>query len=436
MSLHPGEPVTVREALGVLRRWQARLLAGAAGLDRTVTWCTAMRPRLPAFDHLQPGEFALVSLAMLRALRPRSTSLSLHSVVRQLADLHVAAVGVADLRDDAPLPPDDAQELDAARALADELGLPLVGLAADTLGDVEHELISYLVARRERHPGAAEPSAADAARLRESLRGEVLDTLLTGAFTADHAMRARALQLGYDLARPHAVLWVDLAPHLVSAATHTAISPRGPGPAAAHLADELATSLGAWSRAREAHVAVLLPLPRDGNEPETLDALARRCAALLAKALPDQPWSAGLGETATAPREVHRSAAEARDAARLGILVLGPGRVARSADLGVYRLLLALRDSGQLAPFVERTLAPLRADPRSGEKLLETVETYLACNGNASLAKERLHLHRNSLTYRLARARALLGRDLDDPETRLALELALRGRRVLEATEG
>ncbi len=133
---------------------------------------------------------------------------------------------------------------------------------------------------------------------------------------------------------------------------------------------------------------------------------------------------------------MHRSAAEARDAARLGILVLGLCRVARSADLGVYRLLLALRDGGQLAPFVERTLAPLRADARSGEKLIETLEAYLACNGNASLATERLHLHRNSLAYRLARAGALLGRDLDDPETRLALELALRGRRVLEAADG
>ena len=94
--------MTVREALGVLRRWQARPLAGAAGLDRSVMWCTAMRARLPAFDHLQTGEFALVSLEMVRALRARVMSLSLPGIVRQLADLHVAAIGIADLRDDAP----------------------------------------------------------------------------------------------------------------------------------------------------------------------------------------------------------------------------------------------------------------------------------------------------------------------------------------------
>jgi len=86
-----------------------------------------------------------------------------------------------------------------------------------------------------------------------------------------------------------------------------------------------------------------------------------------------------------------------------------------------------------LAPFIERTLAPLLADPRYGDKLVETLDVFFACNGNVSQAKERLHLHRNSLIYRLNRACELLGRDLNDPELRLALQLAIRGRRVLEA---
>jgi purine catabolism regulator len=64
--------------------------------------------------------------------------------------------------------------------------------------------------------------------------------------------------------------------------------------------------------------------------------------------------------------------------------------------------------------------------------LLETVEVYLACNGNLSEAARRLHLHRNSLLYRLHHIRDLLGHDLDNPELRLALQLALKGRRVLE----
>jgi len=112
--------------------------------------------------------------------------------------------------------------------------------------------------------------------------------------------------------------------------------------------------------------------------------------------------------------------------------VIGPGHVARTADLGVYRLLLALDKSGDLQPFVERELAPLRNTARKEDHLLETVEVYLACNGNLSEAARQLHLHRNSLLYRLHHIRDLLGHDLENPELRLALQLALKGRRVLE----
>src|SRR5262249_60218332 len=92
-------PVTVREALGVLRRWQARVLAGAAGLERPVSWCTAMRARLPAFDHLQNGEIALLSLSMLRALGSRVAPLTLPGLVRPLARTRVRAIGPGALRD-------------------------------------------------------------------------------------------------------------------------------------------------------------------------------------------------------------------------------------------------------------------------------------------------------------------------------------------------
>jgi PucR family transcriptional regulator, purine catabolism regulatory protein len=175
-------------------------------------------------------------------------------------------------------------------------------------------------------------------------------------------------------------------------------------------------------------LAALLPLG-EGVEPA---ALASDLGARLTRVLSAQGWAAGLGTAATGPAEARRSYAEARDAARLGRLVLGAGHVARPADLGVYRLLLALRGGHELAEFTRTTLGPLLADRRSGDALLETLEVFFACNGNLSEAARRLDLHRNSLIYRLNRARELLGHDLDDPELRLSLQLALKARRVLD----
>ena len=48
----------------------------------------------------------------------------------------------------------------------------------------------------------------------------------------------------------------------------------------------------------------------------------------------------------------------------------------------------------------------------------------------------RLGVHVNTLLYRMRRIEALVGRRLDDPDTRLALALALRARAVAAGSPG
>ncbi|WP_156721717.1 PucR family transcriptional regulator [Streptomyces apocyni] len=93
-------------------------------------------------------------------------------------------------------------------------------------------------------------------------------------------------------------------------------------------------------------------------------------------------------------------------------------------------LLWRLREHPDLAAFVERAIGPLRAhDHRSKTPLLPTLETYLAHAGRKAETARELHLNRQTLYNRLARIAELLGTDLDDPQTVLALSLALRARR-------
>jgi PucR family transcriptional regulator, purine catabolism regulatory protein len=271
------------------------------------------------------------------------------------------------------------------------------------------------------------------ARRRESeaaerrLRTEALDVLLAGTYPDESRMRQRAAQLGHDLTLPHVALVVELGP---AEADDTA-----PAPTLARAAEAVARALaaelpGTWARARDGEVAALV-LVAEGAPGTDAPALAQRVATLVAPAAGDVVWAAGMGEAATGPADLRRSHHEARDTARLGRALLGPGLVARAADLGIYRLLLRLRESGELEDFTRRTLGPLLQETRGAQSLLETLDAYFACNGNHSLAARRLALHRNSLIYRLNRARALLGYDLDEPEARLALQLALKARRVL-----
>ncbi|MEV7130581.1 PucR family transcriptional regulator [Streptomyces sp. NPDC093260] len=101
---------------------------------------------------------------------------------------------------------------------------------------------------------------------------------------------------------------------------------------------------------------------------------------------------------------------------------------ARRLDIDL--LLWRLRDHPDLAAFVDRAIGPLRDhDNRSKPPLLPTLQTYLAHAGRKAETARELHLNRQTLYNRLARIGELLGTDLDDPQTVLALSLALRARR-------
>jgi len=430
--MNGNSPVTVRETLALLRRWRAQVVAGEGGLERPVTWASVMRARTPAFEGFQGGELALLALATLHSLRSQLVTSTLPGVVEEVIRMGASAIAVAGLDDTAPVNADDAREREEVRQYTERMNIPLIALpAAVSLPAIEREVITHVVAQRGTPRSPADTLAA-VAGWRASLRDEALDALLTGTYAGEASMLSRASQLGHDLRLPHVVIWVTLATE--SGAANNGGAPVAP--TTARAAETLGTALHAWTRVRPGEIVALVAAPGDGLADRT--DLSEHGEAALRRVLgnggaPEAPtWWAGMGEVARSPLEVSRSATEAQDTARLGLLVVGPGHIAVASDLGVYRLLLALRKSGELQPFVERELAPLRNTPRNEDHLLETVEVYFACNGNLSEAARRLHLHRNSLLYRLHHIRDLLGHDLENPELRLALQLALKGRRVLE----
>ncbi|KOG39783.1 transcriptional regulator, partial [Streptomyces varsoviensis] len=121
-----------------------------------------------------------------------------------------------------------------------------------------------------------------------------------------------------------------------------------------------------------------------------------------------------------------RHAAEAATAAEG--LAPRPWHDVRRLDVDL--LLWRLRAHGDLTAFVDRVIGPLLAHDRSSRPpLLPTLETYLAHAGRKAETARELHLNRQTLYDRLARIARLLGSDLEDPQTALALSLALRARR-------
>ena len=151
-----------------------------------------------------------------------------------------------------------------------------------------------------------------------------------------------------------------------------------------------------------------------------------------AQAAAGNALSAGVSRACARLADLPQGGVQARDALRIGRRVHGAGKLVAYADLGLYRVLHVLRDSAELVTFYEQTLGPLvEYDRRTGQSLIETLEVFFACHGNLSQTAQRLHHHRNSLLYRIGRIQDISGLDLEDPEARLSLQVALKARRLL-----
>jgi hypothetical protein len=128
------------------------------------------------------------------------------------------------------------------------------------------------------------------------------------------------------------------------------------------------------------------------------------------------------GERSDLPRSwsLARSGMGARRAGRLG----GPGLV--RAEDHLPELLLA--DSADtVALIAARRLGALDdLTVKARARMRETTLAYVQHGGNAAEMARDMHVHPQTARYRVARLRELLGDDLDDPDTRFELELALR----------
>jgi purine catabolism regulator len=139
----------------------------------------------------------------------------------------------------------------------------------------------------------------------------------------------------------------------------------------------------------------------------------------------------GHGGVRSGPTELSSAAREAEQALSMGRRLFGPDSITAFKDLGLYRLLLALQSLPELRSFQDEVLSTLRQKDRTGA-LLKTLRSYLSTNGSPTDAAQALHLHRNTVLYRLGRIEDLLGVDLRDSEVRLTLHLALKILNVLE----
>lgn len=301
---------------------------------------------------------------------------------------------------------------------------------------------------------AVERDRRDAARtVRRRLAQEVLGLVQAGAAPAEIAARLRVaapvLLPGLGAA-PHwqvvvaRVEWEDgpgkpADPRAEGAGGHRA----GGGQVAQSLLEEilvdpLATGPEPADRIAVAHTGdeavALVPLPavsaeHDGSETGVLaDALLASVREPLTAGLNDDGRiTLGVSAAVHSAEGLHGALEEARHARR--VAAARPGRVCAAGhqELASHVLLLPFVPDDVRRAFTARLLDPLRDyDRRHRAELIPTLEAFLDCDGSWTRCAARLHLHVNTLRYRVGRIEQLTGRDLSRLEDKLDFFLALR----------
>lgn len=260
------------------------------------------------------------------------------------------------------------------------------------------------------------------AEAREELRGELLESLLTGRFNDSEHLRRRLSLIG--------------RPHLAESARVIVVEPLA---AANRLSARFHTDLcTTFPQLLIDHRDSSLVIVVEDHRPE--EYLVRQFKELLIReeerhrrprtdgAEHEGPrFVAGVGRHSRRPHEISVSYDEAAAACAIGI------SDPRAEDKGIFsaRKLglqgLASMPREQLAAMVDDTFGPITDhDERRGTEYMRTVRAYLSNDRHLGDTANELHLHYNTVRNRIARIEELLDLKFDQADDRYRAETAIR----------
>lgn len=270
-----------------------------------------------------------------------------------------------------------------------------------------------------------------AAYARREVELNVLDEILDGALRSEVSLAQQLKRLGHDIEQPYVVLIARAQNEDGVSRARTgrwSILEEGVSRAASRTGAKVL-----W-RVRGSSAEILWPVDADSDAETIATGLQNEIRLALQHHGVQEAVSVGVGRQGSGFEGIRQSHNEARQALMLGRRVRGPGQVTLFDQLGVYRLIFAAEHLPEMQGFLEETLGSLVAYDRDhGADLVRTLEAFFEANCSPKETAQLLHVHRNTVLYRLDRIAAIMQVDLNDPATRLRLHLALHIRLALTA---
>jgi len=267
------------------------------------------------------------------------------------------------------------------------------------------------------------------------VRGEFLEDLLHGTYGEEAAAQRRARHLGYPLHGSHIVMLVDIDDFRGFIGSRQVSEDAIQALKREFLRRVTGVVRATYARAlvqgRSDSVASLLPVGTEtGDYQARGHALGLQIRQNIADWKPGFTVSVGFSGPAEAPAGLAAAQREVISVMDSLARFKRWGQVVAVPELGLTGLLAAVSDE-RLVDYTRRHLGPLVVhDSARKGSLVPTLRAYLE-TGEQQEAAKRLRVHPNTLRYRLDRIREISGVDLEDPETRLNMAVALRVQALL-----
>lgn len=166
---------------------------------------------------------------------------------------------------------------------------------------------------------------------------------------------------------------------------------------------------------------------------ETIKALLDKIQALCVNFLEDgEQFHLALGAQQRGASAIHLSFQQAKQALHLQKKADASNEAILYEELGLYKLLFAVKDKAALKRYYEETLGNLFQYDRFNHTTYHTVlAVYLKNNGSVKQTAATLYMHRNTAVYQIHKIEEILQCDLSKLETRAAYLTALMVKHLL-----
>ena len=177
---------------------------------------------------------------------------------------------------------------------------------------------------------------------------------------------------------------------------------------------------------------ILLGFENEKSIMKKIEEFNQKLMEILNKKSKNIEFKMGVGRVYSDLENVNKSFLDALRAVRIGKTITNK-EIVTFDELGIFKILSQDFLNEELEDFYNTTLKPLvDYDKKKSTELVKTLEIYFKNTGNLTRISEQLFAHYNTVLYRVNRINEITGMNLDDPNHRLNLEIALKIKDLLE----